>query len=69
VRLVDRAGQLVATLRLTGVGHPDLAAVDWLARVQLDAIRRDQSVEITAICHELAELVELAGLCRRECEG
>ncbi|MBV9485318.1 MAG: hypothetical protein JO246_04615 [Frankiaceae bacterium] len=68
VRLIDADGDPVATLRLTGVGRPDLHAVDWLARVRLDAVRRGQGVEIAAICDELVELVRLSGLCSGELE-
>ncbi len=57
-------GRVVAAWRLAGDRPPDLATVDALARLQLAARRLGITLEVQEMCGELAELVELVGLCR-----
>jgi hypothetical protein len=47
---------------LRGAGAPDLAAVDWLARVRLAAARAGGSAIVDEVTPALADLLALAGL-------
>jgi hypothetical protein len=51
-----------------GPEPPDLAIVDVLARLQLDARRAGGSIRLTDVRADLADLLELVGL-RREVGG
>jgi ABC-type transporter Mla MlaB component len=58
-----RDGAEVASWPLLGeLGRVDLAAVDALARVQLEARRRGCSVWLRHACPDLIQLLELVGL-------
>ena len=43
-------------------GRPDMAIVDRLARLQLEARRLGCSIQLRNACPELVELIELSGL-------
>lgn len=60
---IGGCGRTVAVWPLAGEGRPDLATVDALAQLQLAARRLGVAVEVREMCRELAELVELVGLC------
>lgn len=62
--LISGCGRVLSGWPLAGAGRPDLAVVDALAQLQLAARRLGVSIEVREMCGELAELVELAGLCR-----
>jgi hypothetical protein len=47
---------------VAGLAHPDVAAIDTLARVRLMAVRLGIEVTFRGACPELFELVGLAGL-------
>jgi hypothetical protein len=51
-------------LLLTGAGAPGLAAVEALARLQLEARRAGGRIRLEEVSSALAELLDLAGLCR-----
>ena len=51
-------------LLLTGAGAPGLAAVEELARLQLQARRAGGRIRLQEVCPALAELLDLAGLGR-----
>jgi hypothetical protein len=53
----------LATWAIGGTGSPDLAVVDALGRWQLAARRSGGAIVLRDVCDELAELLELAGLC------
>ena len=52
----------VVVVDLTGWRRADLGVVDLVARVALQARRRDARVEVVVPGHELTGLLELAGL-------
>jgi hypothetical protein len=52
----------VASWALTGLGRPDLAVVDDLARLQLGARRLGYSIRVPDACPELVDLLGLVGL-------
>ena len=52
----------VASWPLDGVGRPDLAAVDELARLQLAVRRAGCTLELRDACAELVALLALTGL-------
>ena len=47
---------------VSGPGRPDLAAVEVLARLQLDWSRRGGRLAVRDLCPGLADLLKLAGL-------
>jgi ABC-type transporter Mla MlaB component len=49
-------------LPLPPCGRPDMAVVDQLARLQLEARRLGCSIRLRNVCSELVELLELSGL-------
>lgn len=55
-------------LLLTGEGNPDLAVVDWLARLQRTARRAGGRIRLEEACPALVDLLDLVGL-RREVGG
>lgn len=61
-RILFIGGQARATTWAAVGERPDLAVVDLLARLHLDARRHGASVEMGEICPELRELLELVGL-------
>jgi hypothetical protein len=72
VRVVSDDGTVLATLLLGGVGLPDMATVDEVARLGLWATRAGASVVVVDATAELARLLGLAGLpveVRRQAEG
>jgi hypothetical protein len=62
VRILDPEGAVVRQHHLAGTGHPDLCAVDWVARIRLEALRQGQTVEVVSICPDLAALLAYIGL-------
>jgi len=61
--VVLRRGDVdVASWPLPRCGHPDMAVVDQLARLQLEARRLGCSICLRNVCAELVELLELSGL-------
>ena len=65
VTVVGPDAVTLATWTVSGPGHPDLAVVERLARLQLTARRIGQRVVVTDVCPKLSELIDLVGL-RRE---
>jgi hypothetical protein len=63
LRVRDAAGKEVTRLVLEGQGSPHLGTIDELARLALLAQRLGGSVALTDVAPELAELLELTGLC------
>ena len=53
---------------LWGLGRPDLAVVDGLARLRLAAVRAGGAIVLRDVSAELADLLDLVGL-RRELGG
>lgn len=53
---------------LAGPGHPDIAVIDVVARLELRARREGAVFELREVAPELAELLGLAGL-RRQVVG
>ena len=62
--LVGPTGAEMATWMVGGPGPPDLALVDALAWLQLRARRLGCCIRLSDAGHELAELLDLAGLGR-----
>jgi len=61
--VVLRRGDVdVASWPLPFCGRPDMAVVDQLARLQLEARRLGCSIRLRNACAELVELLELSGL-------
>jgi ABC-type transporter Mla MlaB component len=60
--VLTRDGRDVATWPLPLCGRPDMAVVDGLARLQLEARRLGCSIRLRNVCRQLAELIELSGL-------
>jgi hypothetical protein len=60
--VLARGEVVVAAWPLAVEGRIDLAAVDQLARMQLDAQRLGCSIRLRDVSSELNELLELAGL-------
>ena len=52
----------VASWPLPSGGHPDMAVVDRLARLQLEARRLGCTICVRNACAELRELIEFSGL-------
>ncbi|MEA2704847.1 MAG: hypothetical protein QOJ69_2204 [Actinomycetota bacterium] len=52
---------------LTSDGRPDLSVVDALARLQLAARRLGCAIRLRDVSSELAELLDLVGLCVLVC--
>jgi hypothetical protein len=65
---IGPAGVEWASCVVTGAGPPDLAVVDALARLQLEAMRRGASIRLLDMGQGLKELLDLVGL-RREVGG
>ena len=63
--VIGPGGDEVERWVLSGPGRPDLAAVDVLARLELEARRRGARLVVEALCPLLAELLEVSGLGRR----
>jgi hypothetical protein len=55
-------GSPLATVVVRGAGRPGLEVVDALARLTLESRRQGGDVVVSALCVELAELLELCGL-------
>jgi hypothetical protein len=64
--ITEADGSAGATWVLSGPGRPDLSAVDRLARCALGAARRGRRLVLEEVCPELAELLDLIGLCDLE---
>jgi hypothetical protein len=62
VTVVASDGSEVARHALSGAGRPDLAAVDHLARMALDARRLGAIVVLVDPAPDLVSLLDLAGL-------
>jgi len=67
VTCVGGSGAVVATSVLAGPGAPDLATVEELARLRLEATRRGLLVVVSEVAPALAELLELVGLRGQMC--
>jgi hypothetical protein len=63
VSFVGDAGWVFATSVLTGGDRPDLATVQELARLQLEAKHLGLRAVVSDISPGLAELLDLVGLC------
>ena len=59
---LDAAGAVTGTWRLGGAGRPDLATVDELAHLALEAVRRGERLVVDGVAPELEELLHLAAL-------
>jgi hypothetical protein len=57
-----RGDDVVDSWSVLGEGRPDLAVVDDLTRVQLEARRRGYAVRLRDVCPDLRQLLDLAGL-------
>lgn len=68
VKFLGADGSALTECVLRGAGHPDLGAVDVVARLALLARRRGGDVVLAEVSTELSELLALAGL-RVEVEG
>jgi hypothetical protein len=64
VAFVASGGSKLGSWEVRGLGAPDLAVVDGLARLQLLARRLGGSIRLQEVCEELGELLDLAGLGR-----
>jgi hypothetical protein len=62
VAITDDCGTTVASWTLGGVGAPDFGVVDRIARLQVDATRRGQTLRLSQVCPDLVALIEFAGL-------
>jgi hypothetical protein len=62
ISIMDRRGTTVATWTLGGAGSPDLAVVDRIARLQLEAKGRGQTIVLSRVSPDLEALIRLAGL-------
>ena len=57
----DAKGRVILTVEAAGLS-PDLATVDWLARVALLARRQHGRMAVRGACPQLRDLIELIGL-------
>jgi hypothetical protein len=57
-----RAGTEVASWPMRRRGRPDLALVDELARLHVEAIRMGCGIQLRQPCRSLVELLDLVGL-------
>ncbi|MGH8993205.1 MAG: hypothetical protein ACRDZ7_16985 [Acidimicrobiia bacterium] len=57
-----RGDAVVASWPLVGPSHPDLAVVDHLARLQLQARHLGCSIQLRDVCPRLTALLHLVGL-------
>ena len=62
VVVLVRGDREVASWSLECSGRPDLAVVEWLARLQLAARRLGYSIAVRHAGRELVELLELCGV-------
>ena len=62
VTVYGPCGAVVEQWSLEGSGAPDLAVVDQLARLRLEATRSGMDVGLTNVCPDLADLLSLVGL-------
>ena len=62
LRILGPDGAVIGVRVLEGPGHPDLAALDRIARLALLARRDGGTLVLAEVCPELAELLELTGL-------
>lgn len=62
VTILSRDGETLATAELSGPGAPDGLAVDAVGRLALAARRISGTARLTAVCGELADLLEISGL-------
>lgn len=62
VELLAGNGEAVASWPIDGAGHPDLAAVEALARLQVKARRSGLTLRLREPSAELARLLDLVGL-------
>jgi hypothetical protein len=53
---------MIATWTLGGAGSPDLEAVDRIARLQLAAKGRGQTLVLSQVCPDLVALIRFFGL-------
>ena len=60
--LVLVAGDVELVLGSIPAREPDLALVEFLARLQLEAKRRRCSLRVLAACGDLRDLIDLVGL-------
>ena len=66
--VVGPDGRALASCVLEGGGAPDLAVLDHLARMALQAARLGGRISLTEIAPPMRQLLELSGL-RAELEG
>jgi hypothetical protein len=62
VTVYGTCGAVVDQWPIEGWGAPDLAVVDRLARIRLEATRNGMDVGLTNVCPDLANLLTLVGL-------
>jgi len=62
IRLVGPDGEVLGVRTISGMGLPDLEAIDEVGQVQLQALRAGASVAFETACPALLELLELSGL-------
>src|SRR5436190_24331015 len=65
VTVVGGNGVPVWSWPLIGVGRPDIATVDRLARLQLSVVRRGGVLTLSEVTDDLDVLLDLAGLGRQ----
>jgi hypothetical protein len=68
ITIVGPDGEELEQWTLSGPGHPDLAAVELLARLRLASGRAGRDLVVRELSGRLAGLLELSGL-RREVRG
>ncbi len=61
--LLEEGGVPVVECDVRALADPDAAAIDALARLQLDVRRLGGCIRLRGASGELKELIELAGLC------
>jgi ABC-type transporter Mla MlaB component len=60
--VLTRNGRVVASWPLPACGRPDMAVVDQLARLHLEAKRLGCSIVLRNVGPDLVEMLELSGL-------
>lgn len=58
----DEDGAVLERRTIDGAGGPDLTTVDHVARIVLDARRRDATVTLSHLDERLDELLRLVGI-------
>jgi len=62
IRVTDRHGTVVGECVLDGCDHPDLGAVETIARLALEAKRRGDTIVLSEVRADLGRLLDLSGL-------